>query len=315
MNDASSTSSHVFDRLLARCRQTGSVVCAGLDPHLDQLPSSLDPGRDPVRACRLFLFPVIEALADVVPAVKPQIAFFEQMGPEGVALYFDVVRKAHSHGLFVIGDIKRADIGSTAAAYARAHLAAEDGSAADAVTLNPYLGVDSISPFLQIGRPRGRGVFVLARTSNPSAREFQDLICGSDPLYLKVGKALEGWGSTQIGESGFTDVGAVVGATGPDEGAEIRRQLPRTFFLVPGFGAQGGTATDVVRTFRIQGDGALISSSRGILFAYRNEPDREAPFAEAARAAAVEATVALRTALAQSLKDRRHTDASTGPSR
>lgn len=291
---------HVFDRLIELCESTRSRVCVGLDPHYELLPPDTK-GRGPIRHVRDFLFEILAALEGAVPCVKPQIAFFEALGPEGYALYFDVIRESHRRGFFVVGDIKRADIGSTATAYAKGHLAADDGSAADAVTLNPYLGSDGIEPFLKVGRTKGRGVFVLARTSNPSSKEFQNLREGGpagDPLYMKVGRTLETWGATNRGMRGYTDVGAVVGATHPDEGAELRRALPQTFFLVPGYGAQGGTAADVARTFASDGHGAIVNSSRGILFAWKDAPNGADRFAELARAAAIATTKAINDALA-----------------
>ncbi len=253
------------------------------------------PGSgDEVDRCRRFLEEVLEAIQGVVPAVKPQIAFFEQMGPEGVALYFDMIRRARQLGFFVIGDIKRSDIGSTAKAYAKAHFCDEELAAADAVTLSPYLGLDSIAPFLDVGRKRDRGVFVLARTSNPSARDFQDLRTDGQELYLTVGATLEQWGASNRGERGFTDVGAVVGATHPEEANKLRALLPQTFFLVPGYGAQGAGAADVVGTFR-DGRGALISSSRGVLFATRGTDRTD--HAQAAREAAETMNRELRDAL------------------
>jgi orotidine-5'-phosphate decarboxylase len=297
---------HVFDRLSDACRASGSRVCVGLDPHLDLLPPD-EKGRGAIGHVRAFLSEILAAIEGLVPCVKPQVAFFEALGPEGFALYFDVIREAHRRGFFVIGDVKRADIGSTAAAYAQAHLAADDGSAADAVTLNPYLGVDSIEPFLKVGRAKGRGVFVLARTSNGSAKEFQDVggeggpAARGEPLFLRVGRALEKWGGKSVGARGFTDVGAVVGATHPDEGALLRRELPKTFFLVPGFGAQGASAADVARTFDSRGEGAIVNSSRGVLFAWKDAPDpRDGAkrFAELARAAAQASTRAIDDALA-----------------
>ncbi len=289
---------HVFDRLSDLCAATGSRVCVGFDPHLELLPPDAK-GRDPVRRVRDFLFEILAAIERVIPCVKPQVAFFEALGPEGYALYLEVIREAHRRGLFVIGDVKRADIGSTAAAYAQAHLAADDGSAADAVTLNPYLGSDSIEPFLKVGRAKGRGVFVLARTSNASAKEFQDLRgAGGEPIFLQVGRAIEKWGASHVGRRGFTDVGAVVGATHPDEGALLRRELPKTFFLVPGYGAQGATAADVARTFDPRGEGAIVNSSRSILFAWKDAPDGASRFAELARAAAQTTTKAIADAIA-----------------
>jgi orotidine-5'-phosphate decarboxylase len=291
-----SSDGHPFDRLVDACERVRSPVCVGLDPHLDQLPPELGAADDPTAASRRFCFEILEALEDVVPAIKPQIAFFEQMGPDGVRLYFDVIREAHRRGFFVIGDIKRSDIGSTAAAYARAHLGPDDGSAADVVTVNPYLGIDGVRPFLEVGRPHGRGVIVLVRTSNPSAAELQDLHCDGQEIYRHVGRLVTEWGSAAVGRHGFSDVGAVVGATRPAEAARLRGELPTTFFLVPGFGAQGGTVEDIVRTFHSSKQGALISSSRGVLFAYRDQPESTS-FALAAREAALEMSRSILQAL------------------
>ena len=297
--------SHPFDRLDELCRQRQSAVCVGLDPHYELLPPDRR-GRGPLLHVRDYLHDVLDAVADVVPCVKPQIAFFEALGPDGYALYFEIVRAAHQRGLFVIGDIKRADIGSTAAAYANGHLGPDDGSAVDAVTLNPYLGSDGIAPFLKVGRAKGRGVFVLARTSNPSGKEIQDHGGGAgsggggdNALYRKVGLLLQKWGASTRGACGYSDVGAVVGATHPDEGALLRRELPQTFFLVPGYGAQGGTATDVARTFDANGGGAVVNSSRGILFAWKEQEHSggAARYAELARAAALATSAAIRAAL------------------
>ncbi len=293
--------SHVFDRLDELCQKSRSAVCVGLDPHYELLPPDTQ-GRGAVRHVRDFLFEVMAAIEGVVPCVKPQIAFFEALGPDGYALYFDVVREAHRRGFFVIGDIKRADIGSTAAAYAKGHLGPDDGSAVDAVTLNPYLGSDGIEPFLKVGRAKGRGVFVLARTSNPSGKEMQDVggANGGTPLYRVVGAKLEQWGAEHVGARGYSDVGAVVGATHPDEGALLRRELPHTYFLVPGYGAQGGTAADVARTFDAKGGGAVVNSSRGILFAWKEHEAQGGAtrFAELARAAAIATSNAIRAAIA-----------------
>jgi orotidine-5'-phosphate decarboxylase len=289
--------SHCFDRLTEACRATNSSLCVGLDPHVDFLPPDTK-GVGLLKHVRDFLLGVVDAVAGVVPCVKPQIAFFEELGPEGYALYFDVVRAAHRRGLFVIGDVKRGDIGSTSAAYAKAHLGADDGSAADAVTVNPYLGFDGVEPFLKVGRAKGRGLFVLVRTSNASAKEFQDAGPAGDPLYMNVGRKLEQWGGSAVGERGFTDCGAVVGATHPDEGAKLRAALPRTFFLVPGFGAQGATAADVARTFDARGGGAVDNSSRAILFAWKSAPDGARRYAELAREAAQTASRAIADAVA-----------------
>lgn len=297
---------HPFDRLDELCRKTRSAVCVGLDPH-DALMPPDTRGRGLLLQVRDYLHDVLDAIADVVPCVKPQIAFFEALGPDGYTLYFEIVRAAHRRGLFVVGDIKRGDIGTTAAGYAKGHLGPDDGSAVDAVTLNPYLGVDGIKPFLEVGRAKGRGVFVLARTSNPSGKEIQDVGAAGagveqseGALYRRVGALLEQWGAACRGARGYSDVGAVVGATHPDEGALLRRELPHTWFLVPGYGAQGGTAADVARTFDAQGGGAIVNSSRAIVFAWKEQEKSggAARCAELARAAAIATTEAIRAAVA-----------------
>jgi len=288
---------HPIDRLIERMQALDSIVCAGFDPHEDLLPPVLRTISDPVDAWRRFFAGILEALAGVVPAVKPQIAFFEALGPSGIALYFELIREAHRRGFVVIGDIKRADIGTTAAAYARAHLQATDGTAADLVTVNPYLGRDGVQPFLDVGRPLGRGVVALVRTSNPSRVDLQDLPVDGRPLYAHVGRLAEAWGGDRVGQFGFGDVAAVVGATGPEEGARLRVALPHTFFLIPGYGAQGGTAADVARILQGRPASALVASSRAILAAWRRDPARSAQFAALARAEAVAMTADLRAAL------------------
>jgi len=285
---------HAFDRLVQACQSTGSAVCAGLDLHLSELPPRLR--SDGLAGCRTFLWAVLDALQGQVPVVKPQIAFFEQLGPPGIELYFDCIRESHRRGFLVIGDIKRGDIGSTAAAYAAAHLAPNDGSAADFVTLNPYMGFDGIEPFLETGRRTGRGVFVLARTSNPSAGELQDLSTGDVPLYLHVGRRIGEWGRLNLGVRGFGDAGAVVGATHPRELEVMRRGLKDVFFLVPGYGAQGGSAKDVTAAFTGENVGAVVNSSRSLLFAYKTAEGGERRFAECAREAARKMTLDLRSA-------------------
>jgi len=290
------TSPHVFDRLDELISARRSTVCVGLDPHPDRLPNDR-PGTSAIARWRGFLFDVLEAVAGVVPAVKPQVAFFEQMGPDGYSLYFELIREARRLDLFVIGDVKRGDIGSTAGAYAEAHLGGPEALAADAITVNPYLGRDGVLPFLDVARRRGRGIFALLRTSNPSSAEIQEHGAPSRPLFRRVAELLDEWGAGAVGRRGYSDVGAVVGATHPEEAAELRRILPRTFFLVPGFGAQGAGPEDVAATFDAQGSGALISSSRGILFAGESRPDVDP--VEAARDAAIEMSARLRDAWAR----------------
>jgi orotidine-5'-phosphate decarboxylase len=227
------------------------------------------------RAFEEFCCRVLDVVAPLVAVVKPQMAFFEACGPAGFAALQRVLAKARSHGLLVVLDGKRNDIASTATAYADAALAGmplETGRRpvwdVDAVTVNPYLGRDAVEPFLESARRAGRGVYVLVRTSNPGAAQFQDLDCGGRPLYKYVADAVRAWSRENLGTSGFGDVGAVVGATYPAELATLRAALPEVPFLLPGFGAQGGSAADVAPAFRSDGHGAIVNSSRGILFAY-----------------------------------------------
>jgi orotidine-5'-phosphate decarboxylase len=280
------------DRLHAAVRTKGNPCLVGLDPHPASIPAEFQAVHDPAAtraeqaaAVGDFLCEVIEVVAERAPAVKPQSAFFELYGADGALAWERVVRAARAAGLIVIGDIKRGDIGSTAAAYAAAFLGgqpgADDETRCDAVTINPYLGTDSVQPFLDKCREQGAGVYVLVRTSNPSSAEFQ--ASGDPPLSERVAEAVERWGAELIGSGGWSDVGAVVGATHPSELAELRRRLPRTPFLLPGFGAQGAGAADVASGFTAEGLGAVVNSSRGILYAYKNRP--EIPWRAATRAA------------------------------
>jgi orotidine-5'-phosphate decarboxylase len=223
---------------------------------------------------------VIDIVGPFVPVVKPQSAFFEACGPEGMRALQQTLRHARKRGLVTILDSKRNDIASTASAYADAAFAGTntDGVChpvwdADAITINPYLGRDAVEPFLASARRSGRGVFVLVRTSNPGAGQFQDLRCDGRPLYMHVASAVAAWTTENVGHSGFGDVGAVVGATHPDELAAVRKVLPNAWILIPGFGAQGAGAEETAAGFRSDGFGALVNSSRGITFSY--PPDAE----------------------------------------
>jgi orotidine-5'-phosphate decarboxylase len=285
------------DRLADAVRSKNSTLVVGLDPQLARIPDALraaaqgdDPRARAADAIRRFNAGVIEQVAPYAAAVKPQIAFYEIFGPAGLAAYEDAITRAHEAGLLVIGDIKRGDIGSTAAAYARAHLCAadEDGTtrpAADAVTINPYLGTDSVKPFVDTARTEGAGLFVLVRTSNPSAAELQDLQADGRSLHDHVAGLVTRWGSDLVGDCGYSSVGAVVGATAPAELARLRTVLPQAWFLVPGVGAQGATAADVAPAFGRDGLGAVVNSSRGILYAFGSSDtvDWQAPVADAAR--------------------------------
>jgi len=307
--------SNFADRLVAAVRAKGNPVCVGLDPRFDLLPSRIRQhclrthgasARAVAAAFLEFNRAIIDAVADLVPVCKPQIAFYEEFGAEGVRAFDETVRYAHARGLLVISDAKRGDIGSTAEAYARAHLCDDRdevvgrGFDADAVTVNPYLGRDSLAPFLALCRDRGRGVFILVRTSNPGAGDLQDLASEGRPVYERVAEMVRDLGGP-AGPTGFNDVGAVVGATYPQQARRLREIMPDTLFLVPGYGAQGAGATDAVAGFRADGLGGVVNSSRGLIFAYREEPYAsrfgEAKFAEAARAAAADMAEALCNAL------------------
>lgn len=280
---------HFADRLTAAVRAKGNAVCVGLDPRWESLPLEIrhkygDGTLGAIaRAYEEFCARVIDLVAPRVAIVKPQSAFFEACGPAGMVALQRLLVRARQRGLVTILDGKRNDIASTATAYADAAFAGVQVADrlhtvwdADALTINPYLGRDAVEPFLQSARQSGRGVFVLVRTSNPGAGQFQDLRCDGRPLYLHVAEAVAAWNRENLGQCGLGDVGAVVGATHPAELAAVRRVLPEAILLVPGFGVQGGTAHDVAAACRADGLGAIINSSRGILFPYSpTEPDWE----------------------------------------
>ncbi|MBJ02465.1 MAG: orotidine-5'-phosphate decarboxylase [Planctomycetes bacterium] len=263
------------DRLSLAVERVGNPCLVGLDPHLALMPAAFAAAHD-AQASRSevasavgdFLCQVVEVIAGRVAVVKPQAAFFETLGPAGAQQWERVVSTAHDAGLLVIGDLKRGDIGSTAAAYAEAFLTGGPGSPAgstcDAMTVNPYLGGDSLAPFIKACAATGRGLYVLVRTSNPGCVDFQDH--GSPPLCELVAASVEKWGAPLVGEGGLSSVGAVVGATHPAELARLRELMPHTPFLLPGYGAQGGGAADVVPGFLGGLRGAVVNSSRGILY-------------------------------------------------
>jgi orotidine-5'-phosphate decarboxylase len=277
---------HFADRLSAACRAKGNALCVGLDPRWEALPRALRARHADgtlagvARAFEEFSTRVIDLVAPLVPVVKPQSAFFEACGPAGLAALQAVLGHARRHGLLTILDGKRNDIPSTAAAYADAAFAGVtvDGTRhpvwdADALTVNPYLGGDAVRPFLQGARRAGRGVFLLVRTSNPGSGHFQDLDCGGRPLFRHVAEAVRAWSCENLGRCGLGDAGAVVGATHPAEFAALRRALPEVPFLVPGLGAQGGSARDVAAAFRDDGLGAVVNSSRGITACFPPDAD------------------------------------------
>jgi orotidine-5'-phosphate decarboxylase len=281
---------HFADRLADAVRAKGNPLCVGLDPRWESLPSEIRMrhGGGSLHAVAAayeeFGGRVLDIVAPLVPVVKPQSAFFEACGPDGMAVMQQLLGKARDLGLLTILDGKRNDIASTATAYADA---AFEVWGADALTVNPYLGRDAVEPFLQSARRAGGGVFVLVRTSNAGAGLFQDLMADGRPLYQHVAEAVASWARENVGRCGLGDVGAVVGATYPAELAALRRLTPDVIFLVPGYGAQGGAAADVTAAFRDDGRGAVVNSSRGVTFPFEpDDPAWERRIEEAARSAA-----------------------------
>ena len=262
------------DRLSAASIRRGNPVVVGLDPRWQQLPPGLEPQgeADPARrraaAYRSFCRAIIDVVADLVPAVKPQVAFFEQLGPAGMVALADVMQYARQRGLLVIADGKRNDIGTTAEAYADGWLGEHSPWGGDALTVSPYLGADSLDPFVKVASERGGGLFVLVKTSNPGGGQFQDRISDGQKLYEHVGGFIESLAEQTLGTCGFGAVGAVVGATYPEQLKEVRHLMPHTYLLVPGYGSQGGTARDCAAAFDQRGLGAVINNSRGIIFAH-----------------------------------------------
>lgn len=284
---------HFADRLAAAVRRVGNPVCVGLDPRGESLPPSLVSGKgyDAVaRAYETFCRGIIDVVAPLVAVVKPQAAFFEELGPPGCAALAGVISYAASKQLLVILDGKRNDIGSTADGYARAYLGPGTLSAwgADALTVSPYLGDDSLTPFVEVAKARGAGLFVLVKTSNPGGKRFQDITADGRPLYRHVGDYVEQLAAETKGRENYGCVGAVVGATYPDQLRELRSAMPHTWFLIPGFGAQGGTANDCAPAFDQRGLGAIINNSRGLIFAH-SRPEYKDRFGASRWQEAVEA--------------------------
>lgn len=253
------------DRLVDAIRRKKSRIVVGLDPRVESLP----PG---IGGILEFNREILQLVKEHAVAVKPQIAFYEKLGPPGLEAYAETCRLARAEGVLVIGDVKRGDVPETARAYAEAHFVA---FAADAVTVNPFFGADGIEPFVEAARKSGGGIFVLVKTSNPSSKEIQDLDVGGKPLHLLLAEKTFAWGESYKGASGYSSVGAVVGATHPEEARRIRSAMPNRFFLVPGYGAQGGTAANVVACFEGNGLGAVVNASRSILFAWERKPYSE----------------------------------------
>jgi orotidine-5'-phosphate decarboxylase len=273
MNVSPGDAEHFSDRLATAIRRLASPVLVGLDPRAENLPPGvashdLVTRADWAAAYTRFCTGVIDVVAPLVPAVKPQAACFEQLGHEGMKSLADVVAHARRRGLLVVLDGKRNDIGSTAAAYAKGFLGRYSAWGADALTVSPYLGDDSLRPFVDVARASGCGVFILVKTSNPGGAQFQDLVADGRPLYRHVGQYVERLATESLGRCGYGAVGAVVGATYPEQLAELRGEMPHAWFLVPGYGSQGGTARGVAGAFDSGGLGAVVNNSRGIIYAY-----------------------------------------------
>ncbi len=281
----------MIDRLIEKIRKTNAPIVVGLDPMLSYVPEQIQRvafeqfGETPEGAAEAiwqYNKGIVDAVCDLIPAVKPQIAMYEQFGIKGLKAFQKTVDYCHEKGLVVIGDVKRGDIGSTSAAYATGHLGkVQIGSKSyaafdeDFATVNPYLGTDGIKPFVDVCREEKKGIFILVKTSNPSSGEFQDRLIDGRALYEYVGEKVTEWGAHCIGASGYSAVGAVVGATYPEQGKILRKLMPKSFILVPGYGAQGGQGKDLVHFFNEDGLGAIVNSSRGIIAAYKQDKYKE----------------------------------------
>ncbi|HEY5466957.1 MAG TPA: orotidine-5'-phosphate decarboxylase [Clostridia bacterium] len=306
------------DRLIDAVARLDNPTVLGLDPMLEYIPDDLlaqaaagspTPAGAAAKAIFAFNRRLIDAVADIIPAVKLQSAYYELYGHHGVEAFALTAEYAQSRGLLAIADCKRNDIGSTAEAYATAYLGRtrfpEGFSTAmfdmDAITVNPYLGIDGVEPFVRLCEQEGKGIFILVRTSNPSAVDFQDLHLDSgESLYERVADRVTVWGRGLVGRSGYSSVGAVVGATWPDQAMHLRERMPGVLFLVPGYGTQGATAADVCASFDADGRGAIVNASRSLMCAYRRvEGGTKDGFEEACRTEALHMRDDIRTALDQ----------------
>ena len=299
----------MIDQLILSIKKMENPTVVGLDPRLNFVPDhivteSFDTyGETPLGAAKAFLAfnkEIIDAIYDIVPAVKPQVAMYEQYGAEGIQAYIDTIAYAKEKGMVIIGDIKRSDIASTAESYSDGHIGrVAVGSnnfeiyKEDFITLNPYLGYDSIEPYMDNCVNYDKGLFLLVKTSNPNSGEIQDIkIATGEHFYEYMGQTVAKWGQAFMGTEGYSRIGAVVGATHKEQGIALRKIMPKTYFLVPGYGAQGATAEDLAGCFNKDGLGAIVNSSRGIIAAYQKEVYAKKflpkEFALAARAAAID---------------------------
>lgn len=305
----------MIDQLIEKIKKTKAPIVVGLDPMLSYVPEQIQKRafaeygetlRGAAEAVWQFNKEIVDQTYDLIPAVKPQIAMYEQFGVEGMEAYKKTVEYCKSKGLIVIGDVKRGDIGSTSAAYAVGHLGKVQvgsrtyaGFDEDFATVNPYLGSDGVKPFIEVCKEEKKGLFILVKTSNPSSGEFQDRLVDGKPLYELVGEKVAQWGEEHCGKT-YSYIGAVVGATYPEQGRVLRRVMPKSMILVPGYGAQGGKGKDLVHFFNEDGLGAIVNSSRGIIAAYKQEAYAKygaEHFAEASRAAVEDMIADIRGAL------------------
>ena len=305
----------MINKLIAKIQKTQAPIVVGLDPMLSYIPEHIkkqafeeygETLEGAAEAIWQFNKEIVDKTYDLIPAVKPQIAMYEQFGIEGLKAYKKTIDYCKSKDLVVIGDIKRGDIGSTSAAYAAGHLGkVQVGSKCyvpfdeDFATVNPYLGSDGVKPFIEVCQEEGKGLFILVKTSNPSSGEFQDQLVNGRPLYELVGEKVAEWGEEHMGDS-YSYIGAVVGATYSEMGKVLRKLMPKTFILVPGYGAQGGQGKDLVNFFNEDGLGAIVNSSRGIIAAYKQEKYASfgaENFGDASRAAVQDMAADIRQAL------------------
>jgi orotidine-5'-phosphate decarboxylase len=290
------------DELFIKIIKKRCPICVGLDTLYNYIPKDFfesPMGNDPLdyaaKAISAYNAEILDAVADIVPAVKIQSACYEMYGVAGMMAFAQTIQMAKEKGLIVIADVKRNDIGSTAAAYAAAYLTGAEVQGktgicfdADFITVNPYLGSDGIMPFVDACAITGKGIFCLVKTSNPSSGDFQDIDTGGEKLYEKVAQKVKEWGEAQTGTFGYSSIGAVVGATYPHEAEALRKKMPHTVFLIPGYGAQGATADDIAVSFDKDGLGGIVNSSRGILLAYKNDRYKNKDFTSAARQATID---------------------------
>ena len=314
----------MINKLVDKIKKTNAPIVVGLDPMLSYIPEHIlkkaygefgETLEGAAEAIWQYNKEIVDATYDLIPAVKPQIAMYEQFGVEGVKAFQKTVAYCKEKDLVVIGDVKRGDIGSTSEAYAVGHLGkVQVGSNKisafdeDFATVNPYLGSDGIKPFIKVCKEENKGLFILVKTSNPSSGEFQDRLIDGRPLYEWVGEKVAAWGEEHMGDS-YSYIGAVVGATYPEMGKVLRKVMPKSYILVPGYGAQGGKGKDLVHFFNEDGLGAIINSSRGIIAAYQQEAYAKfgaENFADASRQAVIDMREDIASALASKQKRKYH---------